>query len=642
GRAGLCVYREGGRGSSKVSGRAMKRFTGWRSSAAEDDGQQASPPEHSPTRSQLSNNSTSSRGASSSLRSAYAAPKSREQSPARFGAASADTLGAATGSSGGAVVAVSSKKMLKIGANVRFRGDVMECNTVVLCGRLQGFVETQRMTIREGGMFIGDAKVEEADVYGSLDGSLESTAKVSIRSTGSVSGNVIYKKMTMEDGGELDGTFECSNRAGGRLRNREGSATGGGGGLRRGSRDDSGALAVRDNQNTISPPGKQSPILWQNGQGAAYAGGAAAAAAAAGEEAWAGGGRVGAALDRAGGGGGTGAGGSGSGPVMSSVARLEASPRGKPVTPGGTAAATTPDGVGTGGGLLRRITPTGAGLSTAVRAPSPLRSTRGLQVQGLGAEAGGLFSEEAVTPVGESGAGVTDLPSARSRRSSATTGSGGGGGGGGDGSAEEEGTSGGGGRGTSVAARVGTWPPPSPVPSSTRLWQKRTENHTTPAPAPSPAAPSTTAAPPAQTSGSITQNTVKSLVESYKPPHLQGTSTVSQRQQQEQPGSGSAASRTLVSPSVVDLAGSGPVGNGDGVTGGGAGVGRMGIAAEEKLDNYESALEEESDSDSAPKKISGPVKACEVDGCTLEACWGDPRFRPRYCARHKKQGNKLM
>lgn len=29
------------------------------------------------------------------------------------------------------------KKMLKIGANVRFRGDVMECDTVILCGRLE-------------------------------------------------------------------------------------------------------------------------------------------------------------------------------------------------------------------------------------------------------------------------------------------------------------------------------------------------------------------------------------------------------------------------------------------------------------------------------------------------------------------------
>lgn len=41
-------------------------------------------------------------------------------------------------------------------------------------------------------------------------------------------------------------------------------------------------------------------------------------------------------------------------------------------------------------------------------------------------------------------------------------------------------------------------------------------------------------------------------------------------------------------------------------------------------------------------KICGPVKACEYGSCTLEACWGDPRFRPRYCARHKKQGHKLM
>lgn len=102
----------------------MKRF-GWSRSAGEDD--QPSPPDdNSPARSQGSSNSSSRGG---SLKSAN---KSREQSPAR--------LGEATGSAGGAgaaAVAASNKKMLKIGANVRFRGDVMECNTVVLCGRLQ-------------------------------------------------------------------------------------------------------------------------------------------------------------------------------------------------------------------------------------------------------------------------------------------------------------------------------------------------------------------------------------------------------------------------------------------------------------------------------------------------------------------------
>lgn len=108
----------------------MKRF-GWRSSAGDEE--QSSPLANSPARSQRSSNSSSRGG---SLKSANtAATKSREQSPARLGDYAA---GAATGGGGGgAVVAVSNKKMLKIGANVRFRGDVMECNTVVLCGRLQ-------------------------------------------------------------------------------------------------------------------------------------------------------------------------------------------------------------------------------------------------------------------------------------------------------------------------------------------------------------------------------------------------------------------------------------------------------------------------------------------------------------------------
>lgn len=106
----------------------MKRF-GWRSSAGEDD--QSSPPDaNSPARSQRSSNSSR---AGSLKSSSNTATKSREQSPA--GLQDRDATGAAGG--GAAAVAVSNKKTLKIGANVRFRGDVMECNTVVLCGRLQ-------------------------------------------------------------------------------------------------------------------------------------------------------------------------------------------------------------------------------------------------------------------------------------------------------------------------------------------------------------------------------------------------------------------------------------------------------------------------------------------------------------------------
>ncbi|CAM9803008.1 unnamed protein product, partial [Discosporangium mesarthrocarpum] len=98
---------------------------------------------------------------------------------------------------GGIPVAATSsnRKSLKIGSNVRFRGDVMECDSILLLGRLEGFVETKRLIILEGGRFVGDAKVEEADVHGSLDGTLEATRRLVVRSTGTVCGTVIYRRM---------------------------------------------------------------------------------------------------------------------------------------------------------------------------------------------------------------------------------------------------------------------------------------------------------------------------------------------------------------------------------------------------------------------------------------------------------------
>lgn len=38
-------------------------------------------------------------------------------------------------------------------------------------------------------------KVEDAEVYGSVEGTLESTSKICVRSTGNVTGTVIYRKM---------------------------------------------------------------------------------------------------------------------------------------------------------------------------------------------------------------------------------------------------------------------------------------------------------------------------------------------------------------------------------------------------------------------------------------------------------------
>lgn len=129
----------------------MKTFR-WRGGVADDETPRATSTEdptaadYSPARSAASYRSSTNSSVRGVGGSSSRAPKSPEGSPNASwrGSGTADEgVGAAVagpnggGIEGGIGTTTSNKKMLKIGANVRFRGDVMECNTVVLCGRLQ-------------------------------------------------------------------------------------------------------------------------------------------------------------------------------------------------------------------------------------------------------------------------------------------------------------------------------------------------------------------------------------------------------------------------------------------------------------------------------------------------------------------------
>lgn len=129
----------------------MKTFR-WRGGMADDETHRATSTEdptaadYSPARSAASYRSSTNSSVRGVGGNSSRLPKSPEGSPNASwkGSATADEgVGAAVsgpnedGIDDGIGTTTSNKKMLKIGANVRFRGDVMECNTVVLCGRLQ-------------------------------------------------------------------------------------------------------------------------------------------------------------------------------------------------------------------------------------------------------------------------------------------------------------------------------------------------------------------------------------------------------------------------------------------------------------------------------------------------------------------------
>lgn len=100
--------------------------------------------DNDPTDSSPASRSSSSRGgAGAGLAGGTARLSGREidsESPPVGPSASSSVAGGAGGSGGTGSptkAGSSNKKTLKIGRNVRFRGDVMECDTVLLCGRLQ-------------------------------------------------------------------------------------------------------------------------------------------------------------------------------------------------------------------------------------------------------------------------------------------------------------------------------------------------------------------------------------------------------------------------------------------------------------------------------------------------------------------------
>ncbi|CAM9749948.1 unnamed protein product [Ascophyllum nodosum] len=679
----------------------MRRFP-WRSVMPDEESQQTASPEDpvavesSPARSYRSSTNSSIRGGGGKWF------KSLEGSPSKswggmidgvFGASGAGTsLGSGGVGTGGSETPMSNKKMLKIGANVRFRGDVMECNTLVLCGRLQGFVETQRLIVKKGGKFVGDAKVEDADVYGSFEGALESTSKVCVRSTGVITGTVVYKGMSMEDGGEVEGTLRCSNKPS-RKQSREEAvetaekAQSAGTGVNTAlvasasnseeqQAGHSGSAAGANSTAPASPavvgeatpePGSQ-PWPSASAALAAAAAGTAAAGAAAGPVPTTTGSTVPAVatstgIGTASGGGGEGNPAAGVGPKSTSLPSISMSSiKWPPKQPGqgpGPAVVGTP----------RRGIPLPASSPSSrlrVAAPSPRKSPGLQQVQNLGPEAWEIFSAEEETSPGSITAAyappLAALEAVGKKVSRSST----------EATSEApvvlEG-------GVSVAALIGTWPPASPANS--KAWNKRAES-VSPASAASPSA-----APPAAPTSMIAALPVlrKTFSEGIRPPTTApaGRRHEGQIQNHNQMGlapapasAGADGLKRLVGPregvgigggsvtsglgggnasgrgnapggaAVVAVSGGGTGSKGKGFStcaGEGTGESEGGLGGSLEKGKNTAAASEETE---RKKKPLPPKKACESSNCGLEACWGDPRFRPRYCARHKKQGSKLM
>lgn len=85
------------------------------------------------------------------------------------------------------------------------KGEIRNCRQMEVYGYVEGNVAADELLIHPSGQCYGTVKTESADVRGTLQGEVSVKHLISIRDTGTVSGNVRYGQLAMEAGGSLSG-----------------------------------------------------------------------------------------------------------------------------------------------------------------------------------------------------------------------------------------------------------------------------------------------------------------------------------------------------------------------------------------------------------------------------------------------------
>jgi len=105
-----------------------------------------------------------------------------------------------------------SSSSLQIGNGVTITGSIKADNEVTIQGTLEGDVDCHCLIVSKSGNIKGKIKTETMIIEGKSDGEITVNDLLQIKSTGSVSGKVIYGKIQVEDGGKLIGEINYPDK----------------------------------------------------------------------------------------------------------------------------------------------------------------------------------------------------------------------------------------------------------------------------------------------------------------------------------------------------------------------------------------------------------------------------------------------
>jgi cytoskeletal protein CcmA (bactofilin family) len=102
-----------------------------------------------------------------------------------------------------------------IGKSIVIKGEITGTESIHIEGTVDGSIvlPNNRVTVRSSGRISADITAQDIVVMGELIGNCEATDHVYVRSEGSICGNIVAARISVEDGAYLTGTIDIRREA---------------------------------------------------------------------------------------------------------------------------------------------------------------------------------------------------------------------------------------------------------------------------------------------------------------------------------------------------------------------------------------------------------------------------------------------
>lgn len=101
------------------------------------------------------------------------------------------------------------RRTLVVGRGISVQGTVQDAERLVVEGTVEAsMIHATELAIAPGGVFKGEIEVEDAEIAGTIDGTLTVRAGLVVRASGRVLGTARCRRLQVEDGGQITGRIE--------------------------------------------------------------------------------------------------------------------------------------------------------------------------------------------------------------------------------------------------------------------------------------------------------------------------------------------------------------------------------------------------------------------------------------------------